>query len=318
MRILIVKSSSMGDVVHALPAAWDIAEHFPDARIDWVAEESFRDIPELSPFVSEVVVTAFRRWQKAPFAAQTRAEVKQLKKRLRAGDYDLVIDMQGLVRTGLVAHWTKARRAAGFSFDTIREWPAALAYSRGNRFRLVETMGAVNRYRVLAAAALGYQAKGRPRFGLRAVKENPLKNLGSYAVLAVNTSQDRKLWPEKNWVEVARKLRELDMKAVLFWGNGTEKERVERIASAVPDAVVPDRMPLSLIASVLSDARLVIGVDTGITHLGAAMGRPTAGIFVQTSLEKVPVVGDGRYVNLGGPGEMPSASEVLQRALEQM
>lgn len=313
MKILIIKSSSMGDVVHALPVAFDIAQHFPDAVIDWVAEESFRDIPRLSPFVGDIIQTAFRRWQKHPTAAETWREAGAVKRRLRDARYDIVIDLQGLARTGLVMHWAHAPKAAGFSFGCVREWPAALFYSSGMRFPLEETMGAVHRYRALAAAALGYKAEGRPRFGLKTFRPNPMPLPGAYAALAVNTSQARKLWPEGNWVEVARQLSERGLSSVLFWGNDEEKQRVKRIAAQAPGCIVAPRLPLADIASVLMDALIVVGVDTGISHLGAALARPTIGIFVQTSLEKVPIFGDAEYVNLGGPGQMPTVDDVMQQ-----
>lgn len=315
MKLLVIKSSSMGDVVHALPAAHDIRTHFPEAQIDWVAEESFRDIPKLSPAVDRIIVTAFRRWQKNLTAGRTWREIGEVKKTIAGARYDLVIDLQGLTRTGLVAHWAKAP-AAGFSFDTVREKPAALAYRSDLRFSLPETMGAVHRYRALAGAALGYKPEGRPRFGLRASEASPVDAGGPFAALAVNTSQDRKLWPEESWIEVGRALRADGMKSVFFWGSPVEKARVERLAAAIPEAIVAPRLPLSQIAAVLADASLVVGVDTGIAHLGAAMGRPTVGIFVQTSLEKVPIVGDGPYVNVGGPGQMPGAEEILGHCRE--
>mgnify|MGYP000760716384 FL=1 len=170
-----------------------------------------------------------------------------------------------------------------------------------------------HRYRALAAAALGYKAEGRPRFGLKTFRPNPMPLPGAYAALAVNTSQARKLWPEENWIEVARQLSEHGLSSVLFWGNDEEKQRVERIAKQAPGCIVAPRLPLADIASVLADASIVVGVDTGISHLGAALGRPTIGIFVQTSLEKVPIVGDAEYVNLGGPGQMPTVDDVMQQ-----
>ena len=315
MKLLIVKSSSMGDIVHALPVAKDIREHFPDASIDWVAEESFQDIPRLSPHVDGIIVTAFRRWARRWRDGQTWSEIKAVRERIRTGRYDMVIDLQGLARTGVVTSWAHAP-AAGFSFDTVREKPAALAYSRHLRFSLQETLGAVHRYRLLAARALGYQPEGRPRFGLRPFVPNPMAPGGPYACLAVNTSQDRKLWPESKWVETGSRLQAVGVRSVLFWGSEEEKRRAERIAQGIAGSVVAPRLPLSEVASVLYDASLVVGVDTGITHLGAALGKPTVGIFVQTSLDKVPVVGDGRYINLGGPGQMPEVRDVLKSCEE--
>lgn len=311
MKLLVIKSSSMGDVVHALPVAQDIAEHFPGARIDWVVEESFRDIPVLSPRVNSIVVTAFRRWQKHLLEGRTWAEIAAVRLQVREGAYDLVIDLQGLIRTGIVAHWAGAP-AAGFSFQTVREKPAALAYSPQLRFSIPETVGAVNRYRALAGAALGYKPEGRPRFGLRTASESTFQIEAPYAALAVNTSQSRKLWPEQHWLQVGSYLSGRGLKCVLFWGSEEERLRVQRLSAGIPGSLVAPRLALADLAVVLRGAAIVVGVDTGLSHLGAALGRPTIGIFVQTSLEKVPIVGDGLYVNAGGPGQMPLPDEIIR------
>ena len=144
-KILIIKSSSMGDIIHALPVAHDIRQALPDARIDWVAEESFADIPPLAPAVEKVYVTAFRRWRNSPFSVKTRREVSALKAELQAEHYDIVIDIQGLIRSGLVARWTKAP-TVGYTRQTIREPLAAFFYQQ--HLDLPEALGAVKRYRI--------------------------------------------------------------------------------------------------------------------------------------------------------------------------
>ena len=311
MKILVIKSSSMGDIIHALPVASDIAEHVPGACVDWVVEESFRDIPTFSPYVSSAVVTAFRRWRKHPFSSETRAEVARLKDRLRSGRYDIVLDIQGLARTGLVVHWAGAPRAAGFSFSTVREQPAALFYTPSLRFALDEDMGAVSRYRALAGLALGYKPEGLPRFGLRATRPNPVSVGSPYAALAVNTSRDSKLWPEDRWVRLMEDLKGMGLRSVLFWWSDSEKARVERLASRTDAAVVAPRMGYADIAAVLAGAEIVVGADTGIAHMGAALGRPTVGIYVQSNPERTPIVGDAEHVSLGGFGRDTQESEVL-------
>ena len=199
-KILIIKSSSMGDIIHALPVAHDIRQALPDARIDWVAEESFADIPPLAPAVEKVYVTAFRRWRKSPFSVKTRREVSALKAALQAEHYDIVIDIQGLIRSGLVAHWTKAP-TVGYTRQTIREPLAAFFYQR--HLDLPEALGAVKRYRMAAAQALGYTIDPEHAvFGLKACGTAPLQTSGRTAAFAVNTSRDEKLWPEDHWMKL--------------------------------------------------------------------------------------------------------------------
>ena len=309
MKILIIKTSSMGDIIHALPVAHDIRVAFPDAELHWVAEESFKDIPTLAPSVSKVHVIAFRRWRKSIFSDSVRSEIHHLKQALKAERYDLVLDIQGLIRSGLVAHWCGVP-ATGYTWGTAREPLATLAYA--NKLELPESLGAVRRYRMAAAQALQYSIdEERPIFALEAKAKPSLDLEDPYAALAVNTSRDEKLWPEDDWVKIGRRLlSEKGWKSVLFWGNETERQRVERLCQRIPMAIVAPRTGLAETAATLSRAEAVIGVDTGLAHLGAALGRPSVGIFVSTPTETLKLIGDGPVLSLGGIGQCPSAEEI--------
>ena len=176
MKILVIKSSSMGDIIHALPVAHDIRQALPEAELHWVAEESFRDIPTLAPAVSKVHVTAFRRWRKAILSGPVRAEMADVKNALRAEHYDVVLDIQGLMRSAMVARWAGVP-ATGYSWGTAREPIASLAYAR--KLDLPASLGAVRRYRMAAAEALGYEIDPeRPVFGLQANAEPSVKPAG--------------------------------------------------------------------------------------------------------------------------------------------
>lgn len=316
MKILIIKTSSMGDIIHALPVAHDIHAALPDAEIHWVAEESFKDIPTLAPAVSKVHVTAFRRWRKTLFSAPVRAEMAAVKAALQAEHYDAVLDIQGLMRSGLVARWTGVP-SIGYTWGTAREPLATLAYSR--KLDLPESLGAVKRYRMAAAEALNFKIDAETAvFGLDAKAEPSLLVDGPYAALAVNTSRDEKLWPEEAWVEIGKRLlKEKGWKSVLFWGNDVERERVERLCRQIPEAIKAPRTGLAQTAATLARAEAVIGVDTGLAHLGAALGRPSVGIFVSTPTDTLKLIGDGPVLSLGGVGECPSADAIWQ-ALENV
>ena len=222
--------------------------------------------------------------------------------------YDVVLDIQGLMRSAMVARWAGVP-ATGYSWGTAREPIASLAYAR--KLDLPASLGAVRRYRMAAAEALGYEIDPeRPVFGLQANAEPSVKPAGPYAALAVNTSRDEKLWPEEYWTHLGRKFAGAGLRSVLFWGSDVERERVERLVRTIPGAEVAPRTTLATTAATLARAECVVGVDTGLAHLGAALGRPSVGIFVSTPTETLKLVGDGPVRSLGGIGQCPDVDEV--------
>lgn len=309
-KILVIKSSSMGDIVHALPVAYDIKKHFPDCELSWVVEESFTDIPKLSPYVDKVVVTAFRRWRKHVFSSSVRAEVLGLRRALAEAHYDIVIDLQGLIRTAIVARWAGVQ-SVGYSRDNIKEPLAAHFYNR--TLAVSNKLPPVMRYRRMAAQALGYAVSDQDlHYGLRVLPMVPVGVRPPYAALAVNTSRAEKLWPTARWTEVARALAADGVMSVLFWGSDKERAYCDRIASSVPGAaVVLPRLSLRSLAEVIAGSRCLIGVDTGLTHLGAALGVPSVGIIVGTSAELFSLVSENACASVGDKGVIPQPEEVL-------
>lgn len=163
-RILIVRTSSLGDLVHMLPAISDIARHVPDAEIDWVAEEAFAEIPAWHPAVNEVIKVAHRRWRKAWWSGQVRAERKALRERLRAKKYDIVLDMQALLKSAWLVRQARGVRH-GLDWRSAREPLASLFYNVRHKVEFWQP--AVIRQRKLAALTFGYQYAGQPDFGLQ-------------------------------------------------------------------------------------------------------------------------------------------------------
>ena len=189
-KILLVRTSSLGDIIHTLPVAYDIKQAMPDAKLHWLAEETFADVCTLSPFVDEVKKTAFRRWRKSLFSSKTWSEIGAVKANLRSEHYDTVIDAQGLLRSAWAASWSGSP-VFGYSRDTVRESLATLFYKQTKR--LPESIGTVRRYRRMAALCLGYSIdEENPQFGLRAPKVPEDVTLPpDYATLFVSTSQER-------------------------------------------------------------------------------------------------------------------------------
>ena len=312
--ILLVKTSSLGDVIHNLPVASDIRAAIPDSRIDWVVEESLTAVPRLHPAVSGVLPVAIRRWRRSLLARATRNEIGRFLDELRAHDYDAVIDTQGLVKSALIARAARGPRH-GLDWNSARE-PLALFYDR--TYCVPWTSHAVERNRALAARALGYAVPNGVDYGIQsATGDFAWLGRGPYVVLLHATSQARKLWPEASWTELGEMLAAAGRRCVLPWHGDAEGARSERLARQIPGAIVPPELLLGDVTRLIAGAAAVAGVDTGLTHLAAALGRPTAGIYRATDPAATGLYGGPRAVNLGGIGETPAAPQVMA-ALERL
>jgi len=307
LNIVLIKTSSLGDVLHNLPVVTDIRKHLPTARIDWVVEESFAALPALHPQVSSVITVAMRRWRKSWWAS--RGEIKAVRSELRNRHYDLALDTQGLLKSALITRFSQAERC-GYDWNSAREPLASWFYDR--TFRVAKDRHAVERNRQLAAAALGYSVTGSADYGIVAPEiALPWLPNQPYVVLLHATSRDDKLWGEASWIELGKHLHSTGLRAILPWGNEQEKVRSERLCSAIPDAVCAPRLNLNEAAALLGKARAVVGVDTGLSHLAAALNVPTVGIYTATDPGLTGLYAGARAVNLGGKAAMPTVDSVI-------
>jgi heptosyltransferase-1 len=310
-RILIVKTSSMGDIVHALPLVSDLAQRLPDARIEWVAEEGFSAIARLHPAVSRVVPVAVRRWRRRLLLPSTWLEISEARQKLNEVPYDRVIDCQGLLKSAWIARWARGPRT-GPDRGSAREKLAAWFYD--HPVAVPRHLHAIERNRRYGAAAFGYTLDAPPRFGLRVPKVPPglVPVDRPYAVLLTNASRPSKLWPDERWREVEAWLAQQGLRALLLWGSAVEKEATRARAASMREARVLPRVPLDVAAAVLAGARVVVGLDTGLSHLAAAVGVPTVGIYCDYDPALVGLVGDAPCESLGGVDQQPKSSAVIE------
>ena len=310
-KILIVRSSSLGDLVHMLPAISDIHRHVPGAQIDWVVEEGFADIPRWHPAVHEAIVISHRRWRKRWFAPEARRERRAFARNLRQRDYDIVLDMQGLMKSVWVVRQTNGRRH-GLDWRSARESLASLFYHERHKVEFWQP--AVRRQRLLASAALGYTFSGDPDFGLQAFTDNtPIQD---YAVIMPSASREDKLWPEQDWQVVFGLLKEAGLGLKLLAGNEKEAARAQDLIRDFDNAEVLPRMSLTDVAKLLAACKIMVGLDSGLTHLAAALGRPTIGIYSASTPVRTPLEGAGFTASLGDRG-LPPTREMVVSKLKQ-
>jgi heptosyltransferase-1 len=310
-RFLIVKTSSMGDVVHAAPLAADLARRFPGAAIDWLVEESFAAIPRMHADVDRVITVAVRRWRRAPFAAATWKEVGAAKEQLRAHRYGAILDCQGLLKSAWLARWASGPRW-GFDRASAREPLAVLLYT--HVVAVPRGQHAIDRNRALGRAACGTDVTVPPAFGL-----HPAAIAGAewvdatsrpYAVLLTNASRASKRWPDDRWRAVAAHLHGRGLRPLLFAGSAAEEQDTRARAAGMADAWVAPRAGLDTVAAVLARAGVVVGLDTGLSHLAAALGAPTVGIFCDYDPRLVGITGAAPCASLGGVDAAPTAEAV--------
>lgn len=310
-KILIVRTSSLGDLVHMLPAISDIARHVPDARIDWIVEDSFVQIPAWHPAVNEVIPVSHRRWRKHWWSSQTRTERAALKRNLGARQYDIILDMQALMKSIWLVRQTHGVRH-GLDRRSAREPLASLFYNIRHSVEFWQP--AVIRQRKLAASAFGYTWEGAPDFGLQGITDGV--EIQPYAVIMPSASRDDKLWDRDAWLKVFQRLGEHGLALKLLSGSPAETQRAQELVAGIPNATVLPRMDLTQVAGVLAAARIMVGLDSGLTHLSAGLGRPTIGIYKASTPVRTPLEGGSYTASLGERGNAPSAETVLS-AIEQ-
>ena len=309
MHLLLVKTSSLGDVIHNLPVVSDLRRAFPDATIDWCVEESFAEIPRLHPEVAEVIPVAIRRWRKHLGSMQTWSEMRAFRRRIKTTAYDAVLDTQGLIKSGLICRLAYGTRY-GYAAEVARERHAARFYDK--TFVIPPNAHAVVRNRWLGAAAFDYPVDFPLDYGIAAPEfDLPWLTAEHHAVLLTATSRDDKLWPEAHWIALGQSMKKRGLSPILPSGSAAERARAERIAAAIPGAVVAPRLNLRELAALIGRATLAVGVDTGLAHLATALRVPTIALYVATDPALTGVLGSGLFRNLGGIGQTPSVAEVL-------
>lgn len=302
MRVLVIKTTSMGDVIHTLPALTDAANAIPGIRFDWVVEEGFDEIPAWHPAVDQVIKVALRRWRKTPFSSLRGPEWKQFRQQVKRVHYDCVIDAQGLLKSAWLTRYVKAP-VFGLDRQSAREPLASVAYQ--HKIKVPKAMHAVERTRHLFAEVLRYKkpdAKGD--YGLDKQRFKYSGPANKNVVFLHGTTKHSKHWPDSYWQQLAATVTAAGYSVYLPWGNSTEKNRAEKIASECDGVEVLPKLNIQGVAAVLSRADGVVAVDTGLGHLTAALDVPAVSLYGPTSPDLVGAYGQ-RQCHLSAKDQAP-------------
>ena len=333
-KILLVKLSSLGDVLHNLPIVWDLRARLPDAQIDWVVEEGYVHL--LEPLLSRenfrgidrIIPFALRRWKKNIFSLVTWKDFFAFRKILQSTTYDALIETQGLLKSAIVCSLAKKSPGAvvaGLANATEFSGYEPLAgYFYNQSVQVPVQCHAVDRSRWVMCSALDWSLIGRgdsPRFYppsfVQAIPRRDVEGLKSPYVLCFHsTAREAKRWSNDNWIELGKDLSARGYQPVFPWGNAAEKVLSQLLVSQIPGALVPPAFSIAEAFSVITGAALTVGVDTGLTHLAAVLNKPTVEIYCDSPLWKTEGYWSDRICNVGDIQNPPCVQEVLDASLK--
>jgi heptosyltransferase-1 len=339
-KILLVKLSSLGDVLHNLPIVWDLRKRLPEAQIDWIVEEGYVHL--LEPLktteafrgVDRIIPVAFRRWRKNPFSLRTWREFFAMRKILQATTYGVLLETQGLLKSALVCALAKKSNhtiVAGLANATEHsgyEPMARMFYTQS--VHVPVKCHAIDRSRWVMCSAFDWPLINRneepPRFYpkqfveqlapllFEGLKKTEQGNPVPYVVCFHSTARAAKRWPNDHWIEFGKALSSLGYQVILPWGSESEMKVSALMASQIPGAIVPRAFSIEEAYRLVAHAALTIGVDTGLTHLAAVLGKPTIEIYCDSPRWKTEGYWSNQIANLGDMKRIPLASAVLQAA----
>ena len=339
-KILLVKLSSLGDVLHNLPIVWDLRKRLPHAQIDWIVEEGYVHL--LEPLrttekcrgIDRIIPVAFRRWRKNLFSFKTWREFFAMRKLLQATTYDVVLETQGLLKSALVcAFANKSDQAIVSGLGNATEHSgyepmARMFYNQSVHVPL--KCHAIDRSRWVMCSAFDWPLLNRneesPLFypndfieqlaplPIEGLRKQPNGAVVPYVVCFHSTARAAKRWPTENWVELGKALSNQGYQVLFPWGSPEEMKISALIVSQVPGAIVPRAFSIEEAYRLVAHAALTIGVDTGLTHLAAVLGKPTIEIYCDSPRWKTEGYWSSNIANLGDFKSIPQANAVLQAA----
>lgn len=308
--ILLIKMTSLGDIIHTLPAITDATKQHPDLQFHWLVEAPFAEITTWHPHVTRAIPSQLRKWRKALFEKTTWQAWRHLKKQIRTIDYDAIIDAQGLIKSAYLTRLGRGRRH-GFGKHCAREPLAARFYHDAHE--VDPAQHAITRTRELFSRVFAYSLESLPLdYGLDKSFFPALTGVTQpYVIFLHGTTWATKHWPDHYWRELADMTTQHQTNIQLLWGNADEQRRAEEIARINPQRItVQPKLTLTQAAGVIAHAQAIVAVDTGLGHLAAALGTPTISLYGPTDPRRTGTVGN-RQIHLAA--NHPSCAPCLAR-----
>lgn len=316
-RILIVKLTSLGDMVFTQPLVADLQRAFPGVKIDWIADSYCADVPRWNPNIDRVIAAPLRGFKKKRSWAGLR-EIFRALRELRREQYDAVLDVHGVYKSAIVSFLARTRHRYGYPVDELGESGARFAYNHIFAPH-IDADSSRQRMRRAVSRAFGFELTDEMDYGLAMPPDTPaLADKGPYAMLFHATSSEEKKWPVADWISVGNAIAARGLRVLVPWGNEAERKEAETIAAGVAGAEVMPRLSITGVAQMTGKASLVVGMDTGFVHIADALRRPTVILFTTTSRHLYGVSAPGRAVSLGGHGDIPTRAAVLAAIDEVM
>ncbi|MBE8232400.1 MAG: lipopolysaccharide heptosyltransferase I [Endozoicomonadaceae bacterium] len=316
---LIIKTTSLGDVVHMLPAITDAATQYPELRFDWVVERGFSEVPTWHPQIDNVIPVAIRQWRKSLFAKNTRQEITTFKAQLQEKTYNNVIDSQGLLKSALLTRWAKGK-VWGYDKKSIREPIASFLYA--NKVSVLFTLHAITRNRLILAKILGYSIDDLPLdYGIAKQQNFALPadtTLPEHYIVALHgTSRVDKEWPIETWHQFIPAMEKAGYTVFLPWGNEREHQRAQTLATKHQMTQVLPKCSLGELAGLLQKASAVIGMDTGLMHIAAALNKKGIALYpvTQPILTGVLSGGEQQTIESIGGNEALNTKQIVHKML---
>lgn len=324
MRVLIIKLTSMGDLMHAFPALTDAVRHIPNIRFDWVVDESFAEVPMWHPAVERVMTTAHRRWRKTLIRTIKQGEFSEFYQTLNKDDYDVVVDLQSNLKSAFVS-WLRRGQVAGYDKQTCREKPAHWAY--GQHYSIPLKQHAIERQRQLFSHIFGYDYPSTsPDYGVDLTPCKAPKSVSwdggrqcvlpeKYVVFVHNASWPTKLWSVERWKELRNQVVAAGYQVLLPCGSDAEYLRAQEIADGCEAAIALPKMCLNDMAGIMKQAQAAVCSDTGLAHMAAVTSTPAITLYAVTDTLLIGTVGKNQQHIVAGDGDLNAKMDEITASL---